>query len=176
MPKSDEQLMIETAGGDIDSFEEIVRRHQFGAFNVALRMLTDEHRAADAAQEAFLRVFENADTYKPTAKFSTYFYSILRRICIDHYRRKKPSLKPGFESNESDSKPVWSDLIKEERDRKIHEALSTLPARQRMAITLKYLRQMSYKEIGETMNCSTGAVDSLLIRARNKLKEILVDL
>lgn len=174
--KNDEQLMCDAAAGDMDAFEEIVRRHQHGAFNVALGMLSDEHLAADAAQEAFLRVLEKADAYKPIAKFTTYFYSVLRRICIDYYRKKKPHLKPVFDDSESACEEPQDVLIRNENSSAIHKAVASLPARQRMALTLKHFQHMSYKEIATVMHCSPGAVDSLLARARTALKDALKDM
>ncbi len=168
--------MTEAAEGDMDAFEELVRRHQRGAFNVAYGMLSDEHLAADVAQEAFLRVLEQAETYRPTAKFTTYFYSILRRICIDHYRKKKPNYRPDFITSESGAATPPEMLERQENAEIIRNAISALPPRQRMALTLKHFGKMSYKDIAETMDCSTGAVDSLLIRAREKLKGLLKDL
>ncbi len=173
MRESDEWLMKKAGKGDMDAFEELVGRYQKGAFNVAFKMLSDEHLAADLAQEAFLRILDKAEKYQPTAKFSTYFYSVLRRICIDHYRKKKPDSRPDFQSNEAENDLPADILIRKERDKTIHEAIFTLPARQRMALTLKHMQQMSYAEIAEVMDCSTGAVDSLLIRARKKLKNKL---
>ncbi len=174
--KSDEELMQEASQGDMDSFEELICRYQNSAWNVAYSMLSDRHLAADAAQEAFLRVLEQAKTYRPAAKFSTYFFSILRRICIDHYRRKKASPRPDFARDEAATPPPEEILIKNETSLRIHEAIASLPPRQRMALTLQHFGQMSYKEIARAMNCSAGAVDSLLIRARGALSKSLKDL
>ena len=168
--------MTEAAGGDMDSFEELVHRYQHGAFNVAYGMVGDEHQAADLAQEAFLRVLENANTYKPLAKFSTYFFSILRRLCIDHYRKKKPDTRADFVSESEHIKTPPDKLIQSEYNEKVHSAIAALPHRQQNALILKHFQQMSYREIAEIIGCSVSAVDSLLMRARQTLRDKLTDL
>ncbi len=172
---TDEELMMQAAEGDMDAFERLVRRHQHAALGVAFAMLSDEHAAADLVQEAFLRILEKAGSYRPSAKFTTYFYSVLRRICIDHYRKKTPDLRPDFSAEKADADSPVEILIHNEESARIHDALAKLPARQRMALTLKHFGQMSYKDIAATMGCSTAAVDSLLIRARDRLKSLLSD-
>ncbi len=175
--KNDEELMIDAARGDMDAFEEIVRRYEHRAFNVAYRMLSDQHLAADVAQEAFLRVLNNAESYQPSARFSTYFFSILRRICIDHYRKKTPDDRSDFNFEENNNSTSPSDiLMHDEEKQKIHDEINKLPARQRMALLLKHFENMSYKEIAEVMGCTASAVDSLLIRARGKLAKKLESL
>ena len=170
---SDEELMSAVAGGDLNAFEELVRRHERGAVNVAFRMLFDEHRAQDVAQEAFLRVFQSAPKYKPTAKFRTYLYRVLTRICIDHYRKRSAS-----PSDELDSMPDKTDspsdvFMRNEQVERVRRALDSLPLRQRTALVLQHYEGLSYHEVAEALGCSVRAVDSLLIRAKCSLKKEL---
>ncbi len=173
MSTDDTKLMSRVAGGDLDAFDQLVERYQHAAVNIAYRMLSDEHAAADAVQEAFLRVLDKSKDYKPTAKFSTFFYSILRNICIDYYRKKKPDYLPDFEYHEKNSELPVDGIIRKEKENQIHKAISELPERQKTALLLKHFEEMSYKDIAEIMDCSESAVDSLLIRARRKLETLL---
>lgn len=172
---SDEQLMQRTAGGDMDAFEELVRRHQQGAFGVAYRFLGDATRAEDVVQEAFLRILEAAARYRPTARFRTYLYSVIWRRCVDIFRRSKESrLDPAREVPAHSPGPDES-ALRDEMGARVRDAIGRLPPRQRMAVVLKHYEDMSYAEIGLAMGCSASAVDSLLIRARKGLRDMLRD-
>jgi len=170
---TDEQLMSAAAEGDMDAFEVLVRRHQQGVLTVALRLLGDEHRAQDAAQEAFLRVLESAPRYRPTASFRTYLYRILTRLCIDQYRRREPITHSELDSVSDDAETAPEALMRRERAEQVRQAIERLPARQRAALVLQHYEDMSYEEIGAVMKCSASSVDALLVRAKKKLRKWL---
>ena len=170
---SDEELMLAASRGDMDAFEQLVLTHQQGAINVAFRLLSDEHEARDAAQEAFLRVLESAARYRPTAAFRTYLYRILTRICIDRHRKRRPESRPDLGSREADTDDPGDALLGRERAEAVREALADLPIRQRTAVVLRHYEGMAYEEIAGAMGVSRRAVDSLLSRAREALKRRL---
>ncbi len=174
--QTDEQLMCAAAEGDMDAFEELVRRHQQNAINVAYRLLGDAHRAQDAAQEAFLRILASAPRYRPIASFRTYLYRILTRICIDQYRRRTvaPSDELAALKNGSDTPPEA--VERDERVERVRLALQRLPARQKIALVLQHYEGLSYEEVAAVMKCSPRAVDALLVRGKRKLKKWLQDL
>jgi len=165
--------MSAAAEGDMDAFEALVRRHQQGALNVALRMLGDEHRAQDAAQEAFLRVLESAPRYRPTASFRTFLFRILTHLCIDQYRRRDPMSHDALDSVSGDAETAPEVLMRRERAEQVRQAIERLPARQRVALVLQHYEGMSYEEIGAVMKCSASSVDALLVRAKKKLRQWL---
>lgn len=167
--------MSAAAEGDMDAFEALVRRHQQGALNVALRMLGDEHRAQDAAQEAFLRVLQSAPRYRPIATFRTYLYRILTRLCIDQYRRRRPHSSAELDTAEGGTDAPPDELVRRERVEHVRQAVERLPDRQRIALVLQHYEGMSYQEIAEVMKCTTSSVEALLVRARRKLKAWLAD-
>ena len=82
---SDEDLMLQVAGGDMDAFEVLVRRHQQSSLNVAYRFLTNRTHAEDVVQDAFLKVLAAAPRYRPTAKFRTYLFSVIWHLCVDRH-------------------------------------------------------------------------------------------
>jgi len=172
--RSDEELMMATARGDMDSFEELVLRHQDGAVGVAYRLRSDEDSAREAAQEAFLRVLESAPRYRPTASFRTYLYRILTRICIDVYRRHRHEPPPDAIPAVGETPPQA--VERAEREERVRRAIAALPMRQRIALVLRHYEGMSYGEIARAMRLSPRAVDSLLSRARAQLRQALSDL
>ena len=170
----DEQLMLRVAEGDLDAFNELVRRHQQTAWRIALRFLGDPTEAEDIAQEAFLRILAAASRYKPSATFPTYLYSVVARLCIDHTRRKRPVFTNTLPETVDPSPGPATALIQKDRDALVRKALDTLPARQRMVVILKYYEGLRYDEIARAMGTTVKAVERLLGRARCALKSSLL--
>ena len=85
--RTDEELMLAVRAGDLAAFEHLVVRHQSSAWNAAYRFLGDAAEAEDLAQEAFLKILDAAPRYQPTAKFRTYLYRVVTRLCLDRLQR-----------------------------------------------------------------------------------------
>ena len=170
---TDEKLMMRAGRGDMDAFETLVRRHQDTAVSVAYRYLGDRAQAEDIAQEAFLKILDAAERYEPTAKFTTYLYGVVWRLCVDTYRKKSPMNWDSSIPHEADADPPDARMRRRETAERVQAALAELPPRQRMALVLQHYEGMSYEEIAATMDCTTSAVAALLVRARDTLKEVL---
>lgn len=171
----DQELMLAAGAGDNQAFEELVRRNQQPAWGLAYRLLDDPAEAEDTAQEAFLKIYRAADRYRPTAKFRTYLYSVISRLCYDKTAKKKPFYRDELPDT-PESPDQLSDIEGAERDHKIQRAISGLPSRQRRAVVLKHFENMSYSEIAHVLETSEKAVERLLARGRQKLREELEEL
>jgi len=171
----DQELMLSAGGGDNDAFEELVRRNQQQAWGLAYRLLGDPAEAEDIAQEAFLKIFKAADRYRPTAKFKTYLYRVVSRLCYDRTAKKKPLYSDDLPINQ-DNPGQLKRLVESEQDKKIQVALSNLPERQRRAVVFNHFDNLSYAEISEVMETSEKAVERLLARGRQTLREKLTDM
>ena len=170
----DELLMLKVAEGDLESFEEIVLRHQRTAWRIALRFLGDPAEAEDVTQETFLRILAAAPRYRPDAAFSTYLYRIVARLCIDHARAKRPVFTNSLPETVDPSPGPATALIQKDRDELVRKALDALPPRQRMVLILKYYEGLRYEEIAQAMGTTVKAVERLLGRARVALKSSLL--
>lgn len=174
--RNDSELMSAAAGGDLDAFGELVSRHQRTAWNIAWRMLGDGAEAEDAAQEAFLRIFQSLDRYRPTASFRTYLYRIVTNICLDRARKMNPVIMGELPPVAHDSPAPDDETIGRERNEAIHAAIHKLPPTQRAAIILRHFDELSYREIAETLDTSEKSVEKLLSRARKSLAKQLAKL
>jgi RNA polymerase sigma-70 factor (ECF subfamily) len=170
---SDEELMLQAARGDMDAFEQLVQRHQRSALNIAHRFLGRSAQAEDVAQEAFLKILAGASRYRPTARFRTYLYNVVWHLCVDSYRRKTPLALDALGPTPDAADGPDELALRGERSERVRQAVDGLPARQRMALVLKHFEGMSYEDVAEVMDCSPGAVDSLLSRARTALRQRL---
>ncbi len=185
---SSEELMTRIGAGDRYAFELLVRHHQRSVLNFIYRFIGERSQAEDLTQEVFLRVWQSAATYKPTAKFTAWLYRIVANLCINKHksdRIKKLFMVPFARQEEKHSvnestiehaEKVSSPedlLLAAERKHRILNALRQLPDNQRMALILKTYDNLSYQEIAWIMGRSVAAVDSLLIRAKkNILKKL----
>jgi len=165
------------ARGETAALGELVRRHQDGALLLARRMLAETDGAEDVVQEAFLRVYRSAGRYRPTGRFSTWLYRILVNLCYDRLRAAKRRPRP---LDEQIPAPAGADapeiLHLADVARRVRQAVDALPKRQRTALTLHRYQRLSHAQIAEATGWSISGVESLLVRAYQRLRQELADL
>lgn len=184
---SDEDLMLECSKGDMSAFELLVRRYQDALVNYINFTINDYHRAEDLAQETFLRVFKSASRYKPKSTFKSWLYTIATNLSRNELRNRARRKTYYLEDLVDEDEDVYQseflidtrlqpDILyeKKERQQLIKRTLNQLPENQRLALTLVTYQELSYEEISEILNCSIGAVKSLIHRARQNLKKLLI--
>ena len=180
--------MLQVRDGNAAAFEALVNKHQKRLVMVLEHLVSDRAQAEDLAQDVFLRVFGARERYVPTAKFSTWLYTITHNVASNSIRKSSRRKEVNLVSSPSGSVPVQplhtmakdkSNLMptrladQKEMANVIYEAIQSLGPRQRMAMLLSKYEGMSYNEIAEAMDLTTQAVKSLLSRARGNLKETL---
>ena len=187
--------MLRVRAGDRQAFGELVECHQPRVVGTVARMLGgDAAEAEDIGQQVFLRVWKSAPRYEPSAKFTTWLYTITRNLVFNELRRRKnrPQLSPISDSSPTqdsaagrgreDGSALWEDavapapdatLLQSELQEAIDRAIASLPETQRLALVLRRYEELSYEEIGEVLHLSVPAVKSLLFRARVLLREKL---
>ena len=184
---TDEDLMLECRKGDMSAFELLVRRHQDALVNYINFTIHDFHRAEDLAQETFLRVFKSASRYEKKSTFKSWLYTIATNLSRNEIRnrgrRKTYFLEDLVDENEDvyDSEYLIDtrfqpDILyeKKEQQQLVKKTLHQLPENQRLALTLVTYQELSYDEIAEILDCSIGAVKSLIHRARQNMKKLLL--
>jgi len=182
MDESESKIMSDVAKGDLSAFREIVERYQNPLLNYIHRYTGDRASSEDIAQEVFLRVFKTAKEYRPLSSFKAWIFKIATNLCLNELRDNKlhRNTIDIFELNEAGfvalaekrPSPV-KELENQELSSTLKKALSSLPENQRVALLLHKYSGFSYGEIGQMMNCSISAVESLIHRARQSLKKQL---
>jgi RNA polymerase sigma-70 factor (ECF subfamily) len=167
--ETDEKLMLAAGAGDLAAFEQIVLRHQQTAWRIACRFLGDPTEAEDVAQDAFLRILKAAPSYRPSARFQTFLFQVVSRLCLDRMRKKRPVCVETLPDVAGDGESPSAALARAERDWQVRAALEALPPNQRLAIVLRYDGGLSYQEIAAAMRITPKAVERLLARARTAL-------
>lgn len=175
-------LMRRIGQGDHAAFAELVEIHQHAVVGTVTKMLGNATEAEDVAQQVFVRVWRSAIRYQPSAKFTTWLFTITRNLVFNEIRRRqrKPAVsldereeqQAGSVATDGEMKPDESALLAE-LETAVDTAIQRLPEKQRMAVILRRYQEMAYEDIGEILGLSLPAVKSLLFRARTQLREDL---
>ncbi len=184
----DVRLMLRVRDDDASAFEELVVRYQTRLITLLWSLIQDRDKAEELAQDVFLRVYRARSSYVPTAKFSTWLFTIAHNVASNALRslarRREVNITPDS-SDAATAKPLDNmasapsglmptrQVAKAELAEVVRTAVDSLNERQRMALLLARFEHMSYAEIGETMELSVQAVKSLLSRARENLRILL---
>lgn len=172
---SDEALVARAGRGDRSAAAALIARHSSRVNALCRRLLNDRAGAEDAAQETFLKLWEQAARWEPRGvRLDTWLYKVASNACFDRMRRRKRDAPEAAAPDVADSASAADDLlVLEERARILREALATLPERQRIAMTLCCYQELSNIDAAAVMSISVEAVESLLSRARRSLREAL---
>lgn len=172
-PESDAELLARFASGDQAAARALTDALLPGAMRQAWRMLGDQNEAEDVAQEAMLRLWKQASDWRAgEAKISTWLYRVVHNLCIDRIRKRRPQVPVEDAPEPVDPDPsVLERMAQSEQSRAIAKAIADLPERQRQALVLRHFEGLSNPEIGEALECSVEAVESLLARARRQLSK-----
>lgn len=172
----DDTLMARIAVRDAEAFRVLVDKHAGKAHRIAWRMLGDPVEADDVAQEAMLKLWEQADRWQAgSAGVGAWLNRVATNLCLDRLRRRR------FASDEDvpervDETPLADARIDSEwMRRRAMQAVQSLPDRQRAAIVLTYYEECSNLAAAEILGLNIKAFESLLLRARQALKAALGD-
>lgn len=171
---SDDRLLARMRADDTAAYRLLVERHIDRAFGLALRVLKNAADAEDVTQEAFVKAWQKRhDWQEGRAKFSTWLYRVIVNACIDQLRGPRGENLEDVPEPRDEGEDAVSSIHRQQVVLQLDKALAHLPAPQRAAITLSYHEGLSNKEIAEVMGTSLFAVESLLKRGRQRLRELL---
>ena len=175
--QDDAALMRRIADGDERAYEELVNLHARSILAFGFRLLGTQEEAEEVVQETFLRAWQHAERYEPTARVTTWLHTIARNVALDGVRKRKPRADLALVEAAPDSGRAGAQpgtfLERKRTALTVAEALEQLAPRQREAITLVHYQELSHGEAAEVLGVGVEAVESLLSRARRKLRELL---
>ena len=187
-PGIDEARLIrEVRAGKTEAFEYFVRRYQRRITRIAFRLLRDVGEADCAAQESFLKAYQNLADFREGSTFETWLTRICINWCKDRLKRRRLVLyfhqAPADRDEETgphevvahrDPSPERRALSREIRER-LREAMEGLSPRQRSVFVLKHFEELSIPEIADLTGLDAGTIKSHLFRAAHKIRERLGD-
>lgn len=179
-------LLKKVAAGDHQAFATLLQRHQARIYRLAYRLLRSAPDAEDAVQEIFLKAYQNAGRFTPTGTVAAWLNRIAANHCLNLIRARTVRQEVSFSETDDSGRTgeeTWMDrgpasdplavVTGKELAGILQQALDRLPENQRQALILKRFADLSYQEIGDLLGLSSGAVDGLLKRARQTLKQVL---
>ncbi|HZH16571.1 MAG TPA: sigma-70 family RNA polymerase sigma factor [Archangium sp.] len=172
---SDAQMMLRVAAGDRRAFALLFDRHHASVARFALRFVGDRERAEELTQDIFVKLYRNAKSYKPAAKFKTFLFRVATNHCLNEVRRGEYRVEHTSTEVEADEgglevaggegdRPDQA-LAGRELERAVGEALKAMSERERAAFTMCRFEGMAYRDIAEALEASEAAVKSLIHRA-----------
>ena len=170
---------IQAQKGDDEAFTMLVEKYQKPVYNLCYRMLGESNSAEDAAQETFLKAYQNLARYDVERSFATWLLSIAAHHCIDKLRRKKfISFSIDEDENGQIELPDQSapdpenEAIRKQTRERLQGCLQSLDPTDRAAVVLRYWHDCSEVEIAQTLKLTVPAVKSRLHRARRALADL----
>ena len=160
-------------------FEELVARYDKRLFNVMYGYTGDYHDALDLTEEAFIRAMKAYGRFRGDCDPFTWLYRIAVNVFKKRYRKEARRAELWRDHQEKDPprtierETPETVVVEEERALLVRQAIAELPPANREVITLRYIDEMSYEEIAETVGCSLGTVKSRIARGKAMLAELL---
>lgn len=177
--KDDIQQIHGILSGDDTAFNALVRKYQKDLHAFIWRKIGDFHYAEEIVQDTFLLAYEKISTLRNPNQFAAWLYAIANRCCIHWTRKKIPVMQSleatsvGLVEKYSYARYVseqYETEVREHRNEIVENLLERLPKHERRVITLHYLREVSIKEISESLGVPVNTVKSQLQRARKRLQ------
>ena len=177
--------MRRLVSGHDAALNELMERHGARLFHYLIRSLQNEDDAADLAQEAFVRVYQNRAKFDAGQRFSTWLYAIATNLVKDRYRwrSRHPQVSMDAENEQTGHSlrdhlpahdPTPSDCLQaDERAEAVRRAVAALPEDLRTPLILAEYEERSQAEIGEMLGCTAKAVELRIYRARQQLRASL---
>jgi RNA polymerase sigma-70 factor (ECF subfamily) len=167
------QWIAQAQQGDRQAFGELVYHYRESVINVVYRMCGDANLAEDAAQEAFIRAWQNLPRYQPRSSFRNWLYRIATNVALDVLRRERETVDIEDIPLIASSINPEAAVERSERAERVRQAVLALAPASRAVLILREYEALSYKEIAETLDIPTGTVMSRLNYARTQLREML---
>ena len=173
---SDNQLMFSVKKGNLDHLGLLFERYHRILFRFFYNYNQNVELSEDLVQNVFVRILKYRHRFKGTGEFKSWMFHIARNVQFDHYRKKRIKATDRVEDWEEQltdsSTDFTQEMIKREEYQRLQKAIQKLPSDKREVLVLSKLQGKKYKEIGELLGCTEGAVKVKVFRALKALKEV----
>jgi RNA polymerase sigma-70 factor (ECF subfamily) len=171
--EEDREALEACRRGDREAFDRLVERYQRDVYRLCYRYLNNHEDASDTAQEVFLRAYRAIGSFRGDSAFSTWLYRIAVNTCLNFRAARRP---PAQELPDAlvDPRPgAHSKVESDERSRRVREAVSRLPDKQRATVILKIYHDLTHEEVAGILGATVGTVKANLFHALGNLRKAL---
>lgn len=178
--RSEVALVQQAKAGDVDALNTLLKEQYQRIFSICFLMMRNRQAAEDQAQETLIRISRKLSTFKENAAFSTWCYTVAKRICLDELRKQQRqplvaslTCQEGLQVHSIDLLDItaaieWKDIRSD-----LQNALDTLPIEFAQAVIMRDILQLDYSEIAEISGVVVGTVKSRISRSRKMLAQLL---
>lgn len=156
-------------------FEQLYDRYSDKVYRKCLSFVKDDAKAEDFTHDIFLKLVLNLSSYKETAKFSTWLYSITYNYCIDQTRVSKKYSEVGLDDNFDAPDDDDDAQMAELEAQRLNKAMQQILPEEKSILMMKYQDDLSIKEISDSLDISESAVKMRLLRAKEKLRKVYLE-
>ena len=171
------EIIRSILNGHTDDFARLVKAHEAAVFRIVMGFVHHKEDAEEITQEVFVKAFHSLDSFAGRSSFSTWLYRIAMHTSLNELKKRKRkriwSMALEMLQFPSGNKDPEQELTGKSEQELIRKAIDTLPDKQRMAFILSRYEELPQREVAQIMELSEGAVEQLLIRARDNLKKNL---
>lgn len=173
---SDEQIIRRVLDGSIDDYRVLMNRYQSAVFRLAYRILGRREDAEDAVQEIFVKAFSKLADCREPGKFWPWIRTITVNACVRRFSRETPTeeIESLCDSELPSVDPVQLEVLRRVQAVEVQKMIAGLPETYRVVIVLRYIEDLSYKEIARLVGIESHTVAARLHRAKKLLAERLV--
>lgn len=181
--QTDEEIIALVQAGKQAFFDVIIERYREKLFFYIMRFVKNEDETKDVLQNVFVKALKNVDSFECERKFSSWVYRIAHNEAVNWVTRKNKKTVSIDDLDVKDSNFLASDEFSASMEKwfnlelkeVMREAIKKLPESYAEVIHLRYIEDMSYKEIAEILDKPVSSVGTLVRRAKKKLLEIVIN-
>jgi len=180
-------LAQQALAGDEDAYAMLVKRYSAALFNFICRFLNDYDAASDILQQVFLQLYLSLPKLRTGEPLKAWLFQVARNRCVDELRRKHAihfsELQVSTDDDElslldslPDTEPLPEEVVDQHDLQEIlQQAIDTLPVKYRSVVLLRYVAQLSFAEIGRSLQMPEATVKTYFQRAKPLLRAALTE-
>lgn len=159
--------------GEPGAFDRLVLRYQRDVYRLCYRYVNNHHDANDLAQDSFVKAYRAIGRFRGDSAFSTWLYRIAVNTCLNFRALKRPATQEMDEELPDGRAGALDDMEREERARRVRDAVRRLPERQRATLILKVYEELTHEEVASILGSSVGTVKANLFHALGNLRKLM---
>lgn len=172
--KTDEEIVELVRKGDKEFYTELIKRYQSKLLRYAEFIIGDYAKASDAVQESFIKSYINLNSFNTTKRFNSWIYRIVHNEVINIINKNKRNIIFDAKVDFASPQDIEENYSKEETVGTLHKCLKFMDIKYSEPLTLYYLEDRSYEEIGDILRLPVGTVSTRISRAKALMRKICI--